>query len=62
MASLYDLWKRKHKEVVEDLGKWPEMPNGSSVVRRLRGASERAHQKRRKIWERIRNGKHGKNL
>ena len=47
------MMKRKGVEIVEDLAKWPEIPKTSSVVQRLKDASERAHQKRRKIWERL---------
>ena len=33
----------------EDTAKKPEIPQGSSIVRRLKAASDRAHEKRKNI-------------
>lgn len=46
MGKFYDRLKKRGVEIVEDLAKMPPLPEASSVVQRLKDASERAYQKR----------------
>lgn len=50
------MMKRKGVEIVEDLAKMPELPTASSVVRRLREATDKAHERHSKIWHKLRKG------
>lgn len=49
MGLLYNLWKRRNKgvEILGDLDNKPEIPQASSIVQRLKNATEAAHQRRR---------------
>lgn len=41
MGSLYNAMKKRGVEILEDLDKWPTIPRASSVVQRLRDASDK---------------------
>ena len=56
------MMKRKGVEMGEDLEKMPDLPMASRVVQRLKDASERAHQRHVKIFNKWRNGRNGKNI
>jgi hypothetical protein len=49
MGKIYEMMRKKGIEICEDLAKWPEIHRASSVVQRLKDATEAAHRKRRNI-------------
>lgn len=65
MASLYEIWKRKHPNTVEafktDLDKMPPIPETKreGIIKKFKDKMEAAHDRQKKILERLK-GKHGK--
>ena len=56
MGRLYNAMKRRGVEILEDLAKMPELPTASSVVQRLKDATDKAHERHSKIWHKLRKG------
>lgn len=56
MGTFYDRLKKRGVEILEDLDKWPTIPNASNVVQRLKDATEKAHERHSKIWHKLRKG------